>query len=215
MCLYRDVDGFVYNVIQNFERSLLLAWQANNFGNWFLSLRESAQSSRIWVSVDLFYEFERNEIENESLFVEYDNHHILPEFDVHDELVGVECNLRPVFFLVIVPNYHFVPLLLVHQHNYVSLVHHLDQGDVFIELLDLLLQPRASGVILQDFKAGLRGNGKILLSLVVRYSIYLGGRIRCMSILFFDSLCVRVSILLHALLVYHSLLGRHNVPVRI
>ena len=52
--------------------------------------------------------------ENESFLREYNNHHIFPQLDIHDQLVSVEGDLSPIFLLVVVPYDHFIPLLLVY-----------------------------------------------------------------------------------------------------
>ena len=89
-------------------------------------------------------ELERNEVENECFLVEHNNHHVFPEFDVHDQLVGVERDLSPVLFFVIIPNNHFVPLLFVNQHDHIGFIHHFDQSYVCAKVLNLLFGTRST-----------------------------------------------------------------------
>ena len=59
-------------------------------------------------------QFEGDEVEDEGLLIEDYNHHILSQLDIHDELICVKGNLCSILFLMIVPNNHFVSLLLIH-----------------------------------------------------------------------------------------------------
>jgi len=51
--------------------------KANDFRDGFLSLGKCAESGWIGISVDLFYELEGDEIEDEGLLIEHDDHHVL------------------------------------------------------------------------------------------------------------------------------------------
>ena len=105
--------GFLLTVVQNLKGSLVLMRKTNNFRDGLLGLGQGAKSGRIGVGVHLLYELERNKIDDKGLLVEDHNHHVLAQLDVHNELIGVEGNLCPIFLLVVVPNDNFVPLLLV------------------------------------------------------------------------------------------------------
>ena len=87
--------------------------KANYFRNWFFSLGEGAKTCWIEECVDLLDKLKGNKIENKGLFVENDDHHVFSKLDIHNELVCVESDLRPILFLVIVPDDDFVPLLFV------------------------------------------------------------------------------------------------------
>ena len=113
--------------------------KTNNFRDGLLGLGQGAKSGRIGVGVHLFYELERNKIEDKGLLVEHHNHHVLAQLDVHNELIGVKGNLCPIFLLVVVPNDNFVPLLLVDQHYHIRFVHHFHQGDLLVQILHLFL----------------------------------------------------------------------------
>jgi len=121
-----EIDALVDDIIKNFERTLLLGRQTNNFRNRLFCLRKSAQSSWIRERVNLLYQLEGDEVENKGLLVEHNNHHVLSQFDIHNKLIGVECDLGSIFLLVIVPNYHFIPLLLIDQHDDICFIHHFD-----------------------------------------------------------------------------------------
>lgn len=108
-----EINALVDDVIKNFERTLLLGWQTNNFRNRLLCLRKRTQSSWIRVSINLLYQLESDEVENKGLLVEHNNHHVFSQFDIHNKLIGIESDLCSIFLLVIIPNYHFIPLLLI------------------------------------------------------------------------------------------------------
>ena len=170
----------------------------------------------------MFDELEGYEIEDEGLLVEHDDHHVLSQLHVHNQLVCVERDLCPVLFLVVVPDDNFVSLLLINENNDVGLVHHFDECDLLAQILDLLLQPRASRVILQNLETRLRRNGKVLLRLVRRYRVYLRllvvlGRSlgSATIILILHGLLVRLLVLLNNHLVDHSVLRWHHVSLLI
>jgi len=143
-----------------------LCWQTYYFWDGFFCLAQCTKPQWIWKSVYLLDKFERHKIKNESLFVQHYDHHVFAQFYVHDELVGIKSNLCPVFFLVIIPNHYLVPLVFVNQNNNISFVHHFHQGNILFEVLDFFLQPGAPGIVLQNFKTDLCGDGEVFLALV-------------------------------------------------
>ena len=56
-------------VIEYFQRSFLLSWETNDLGNWLLSRRQSAEPLWVREGVDLLYELQSDEIEDEGLLV--------------------------------------------------------------------------------------------------------------------------------------------------
>eukprot|EP00355_Strombidium_rassoulzadegani_P000586 CAMPEP_0168612802 /NCGR_PEP_ID=MMETSP0449_2-20121227/3110_1 /TAXON_ID=1082188 /ORGANISM="Strombidium rassoulzadegani, Strain ras09" /LENGTH=365 /DNA_ID=CAMNT_0008653389 /DNA_START=169 /DNA_END=1265 /DNA_ORIENTATION=- len=212
-----EVDTLINHIVEDLERALLLRRQADDLGNGLLGLRYGAEAEGVGVSVDLLDELERDEVEDEGLLLEDDDHHVLAQLDVHDELVGVEGDLRPVLLLVVVPDHHLVLLLFVDQHDHVRLVHHLHEGDVLLQVLHLLLQLRAPRVVLQDLESVLCRDCKIFLGLVRRHAVDGRGRVqgfvlhphRC--ILLLESFEVRLLVLVDDLLIDDTLFGGHDV----
>ena len=89
--------------------------------------------------LDLLDELERHEVEDEGLLVQNNDHHVLAQLDIVDDLVLVESDFGPLFLLVVVPDDHLVPLLLEDEDDDVRLVHHLDEADGLADL-DFLLE---------------------------------------------------------------------------
>ena len=105
---------FALTIIEHFERSFFLSWQTNNFGDGFFSLGQSTEACWIREGVDLLDQFEGDKVEDEGLLVQHHDHHFLSQLHVHDKLICVKGNLCSILFLMIVPNNHFVSLLLIH-----------------------------------------------------------------------------------------------------
>ena len=195
--------------------------QANNFGDGLFGLGKRAESPRIEVGVDLLDQLEGHEVEDEGLLVEDHDHHVLAELDVHNELVGVESDLRSVFLLVVVPDDDLVPLLLVDKHDHVRLIHHLHQGNLLSQILHFLLQSRAPRVVLQDLEPGLGRNCEVLLRLVRRDGVDLWllvflVRVGCTPvILLLHGLLVRLLVLLNNHFIDDAVLGGDHVPLLI
>lgn len=194
--------------------------KADYFGDRFFRLGQGAKAGRIEVGVNLLDELERDEIENKGLLVQHNDHHVLSQLHVHNQLVCVERDLCPVLLLVVVPDDNFVPLLLINKNDDIRLVHHFDECNLLAQILNLLLQPRASRVILQNLETRLRRNRKVLLRLVGRYRVYLRllvvlrGSLRCTAIiLLFHRLLVRLLVLLHNHLVDDAVFRWHHVPL--
>ena len=83
------------------------------FWDGFFSLGQGAKAGWIEIRVDLLDKFECDEIEDKGFLVKHDNHHVLSQLNVHNKLVRIESNLRPILLLVVVPDDNFVPLLLI------------------------------------------------------------------------------------------------------
>lgn len=45
--------------------------------------------------------------------MQQDNHHIFPEFDIHNQLVGVKCDLGSVLLIVVIPNNYLISCIFV------------------------------------------------------------------------------------------------------
>lgn len=195
--------------------------QTYDFRDGLFGLREGAETTRIDIGVDLFDELEGHEVEDEGLLVQDHDHHVLAQLDVHDELRGVEGNLCPVLLLVVVPDHHLVPLLLVNEHNHVRLIHHLYQRNLLPQILHLFLKSRAPRVVLQNLKASLGCNSEVLLCLVgcdgvhLRLLIFFSGGSGSPIILILDRLHMCLLVLLHDDLVNDAILCRHHVPLLI
>ena len=71
-------------------------------------------------------------------------HHIFSQLHIHYKLIGVESNLSPIFLFMIVPNHDFIPLILVNQYNHIRLIHHLYNGYVLLQALNLLFYSQTS-----------------------------------------------------------------------
>ena len=125
--------------VEDLQVALLLLGQADDLAGGLLRRGEGDEPQRVRVRLHLLDELERDEVEDESLLVENDDHHVLAKLDIVDNLVLVEGYLGAFFLLVIVPDDYFVALLLEDDDDYVGLVHHLDQADGLADL-DFLLE---------------------------------------------------------------------------
>ena len=203
-------------VVEHFETSFFLTWKANNFGNRFFSLWNGAKSGWIWESIDLLDQLEGDEVENEGLLDEHNDHHVLSEFDIHDELVGVESDLCPILLLMVIPNYNLISLLLVHENDYICLVHHLHQCYVLIQILHLFLEAGTTRIVLQNLESCVCGNCEIFLILIRANAVHLSRRV-CVStscdvqVLLLDGFLMRLLVLLHNLVVNEALFGWDHV----
>lgn len=131
-----------------------------------------------------------------------DDKHVFSESDGFDD--AIEGNLRSILSLMVIPNHHFVASRAQYQHNKVCLVHHFNYLYRFVQVLYLLLDFVTTGIVLDDFEAGLCGDGEILLRLVARYVL--------------DRRCIwlnmRCAHLLHCLFVHETLLCGYDLPGR-
>lgn len=200
-------------IVQHFQGSLFLVRQTDDFGDWLLGSRNGTQSLGVRESFYLLNELERHEVEDKGLFLKDDDHHVFPEFDVHDQLVCIEGYLCPVLLLVVVPDDHFVALVCKHQHYHVRFVHHFHNGYFVLKVLHFLLQTLVTSVVLQNFEALGRGNGKVLLGLVGCDQVDVGLdliRVSQQTTLLFDLLDVLGFVLVDNVLLHHSFFSRHH-----
>ena len=114
----------ILTIVQNLEGSFLLSGETYDLRNRLFSLGQGAESCWIWECVYLFDQLQSNEIENECLLIEDNNHHILSKLDIHDELVSIESDLCSIFLLMIIPNHDLISLLLVDQNDNIGFIHH-------------------------------------------------------------------------------------------
>lgn len=120
---------------------------------------------------------------------------------------------------MVIPNDDLVALLLIHEHNHIGLVHHFDESDLLAQVLDLLLQPRTSRIILQNLETCLRRNCKVFLCLVWCNRIYLRLLIILCSfssasiVLIFDCLFMGLLVFLDYDFVNDSILRWHHVTL--
>jgi hypothetical protein len=161
----------------------------------------------------LLDELKGDEIEDESFLLEHDDHHVLSELDIHNELVGVEGDLCSILLFMIIPNDNFVSLLFIHQNNHICFVHHLYQRNVRVQVLHLLFRSGAARVVLQNLKSSACRDGKILLGLIGRNSIDLRLHFWDTPILRIQSLGMGLSVLVDILLVNTSVLGLDDVSL--
>ena len=136
---YKRISQMLLTKVEDLQVALLLLGQADDLAGGLLRRGEGDEPQRVRVRLYLLDELERNEVEDESLLVENDDHHVLAKLDIVDNLVLVEGYLGAFFLLVIVPDDYFVALLLEDDDDYVGLVHHFDQADGLADL-DFLLE---------------------------------------------------------------------------
>ena len=95
---------------------------------------------------------------------EHDDKHVFSQLDrLHN---AIESNLRSILPLMIVPDNDLVAGRGKHKDDEVCLVHHLDYLYRLVEVLYLLLDLVTAGVVLNDLKASLSGDCKVLLALI-------------------------------------------------
>lgn len=122
----------------------------------------------IWECINLFDELQSDEIENESFLIKHNDHHVLSQLDVHNELISIESDFSSILFLMIIPNDNFVSLVFVNQNDDIGFIHHFYQCNICVQVLNLLLWSGASGIVLQNFETCSCGYGKVFLGLVWR-----------------------------------------------
>ena len=111
---------------------------------------------------------------------------------------------------MIIPDHHFVALVSVDEDNHVRFVHHFYYGDLFFEVLHLLLEPLIARIILEYLKARISSNSKILLTLVRRNRNHLGLHVGILVRLFFHKFLVAFSVFLYRIHINNSLLRAHH-----
>lgn len=208
-----QINGFVDDVIQYFQRSFLLTWKTYDFGNRLLRWRKSAQPGWVREGINLLDELKSDEIKDKSLLLEDHDHHVLSELDIHNELIGIEGDLCSILFFMIIPNDNFVSLLFIHQNNHICFVHHLYQRNVGVQVLHLLFWSGAARVVLQNLKSSACRDGKVFLGLIGRNSIDLGLHFWNTPILRIQCLSVSLSILVDKFLVYTSVFGLDDISL--
>ena len=129
-------------------------------------MRYRAQALRIRVSFNLLYQFECYKVEYKRFLMQNDNHHIFSQFDVHNQLVCIKCNLCSVLLIMVVPDHHLVSGIFIDKHDHVCLIHHFNYCYFFVQVLNFLFQTSRSTVILKDFEARISADCEILLCLV-------------------------------------------------
>ena len=73
---------------------------------------------------------------------------------------------------MIIPDHNFVPLLLIHKHDNIGLVHHLNQSYIRVQVLHLLFGSSPLWIVLQDFEPSRCGHSEIFLGLVRWDKVY-------------------------------------------
>jgi hypothetical protein len=119
---------------------LFRAQASNSFLYGLVSRAQPTQPQWVRVGIDLLHQLECFEVEHKDLVIKHYHQHLLPQLDVLDVTIIIECDLRPILLLMIVPDHYLILLLAEHQHYNVGLVHHLDQLDTLRQSLTLLLQ---------------------------------------------------------------------------
>lgn len=108
---------------------------------------------RVGVGFNLFNKLQSYKIENERFFLQDHNHHVFSKFDIHNQLVCIKSDLRPILFLMIIPNNHLVALIGIDKDYHICFVHHLHDGHLVLKVLDFLLKTFVARIILEDFEA--------------------------------------------------------------
>jgi hypothetical protein len=114
---------------------------------------------------------------------------------------------------VIIPNYHFISLLFVNQNDNISFIHHFNNGNVGVKVLNLLFRSNASRIVLQNLKTGTCGNGEIFLGLIRRNAIDIWLHFWHTPILLLLAFCVRLFKLVDYVLIDNTIFGLDCISV--
>ena len=91
------------------------------------------------MSFYLFNKLQSFKIKYEHFIFQNHQKHLLPQLYIFDLDIVVEGNLGSVFFLMVIPNDHFIFLISEYKNNDIGFVHHLNEFDFLSQELTFLL----------------------------------------------------------------------------
>jgi hypothetical protein len=138
----------------------------NRFLCGFLGRTYGAQSERIQTSLYLLNQLECIEIEYEYLVLQHDYQHVLTQLDILYVLPSIECDLCPIFHLIIVPDNQTILLVSEDEDEYVRRLHHLNERNTFANDSRLFQGVWVGNIILYYFESNISGDCKPILRLV-------------------------------------------------
>ena len=136
MGLNHTIHGVLCDKVEHLDGAFSWVGECNDFRYGTFVGCDSAKAGCVKTRVHLLYELERQEREYERLVFEHDDQHVLTKLNRFHHTV--EGDFSAIFPLVIVPYDYFMAGRRENQDDEVCLVHHLDDLNRLVQVLNLL-----------------------------------------------------------------------------
>ena len=137
MSLNHTIHGVLCDKVEHLNGAFSWVGECNDFRYGTFVGRDSAKAGCVKTCVHLLYELERQEREYERLVFQHNDEHVLAKFyGFHNT---VESDFSAIFPFMIVPDDYLMTGGRENQDDEVCLVHHLDDLNRLVQVLNLFL----------------------------------------------------------------------------